>query len=341
MKKITCLLAILVLIMAVAPVGAQSDDQPVVRAVLFWSDTCAHCHYVIDEVLPPLQAQYGDQLDIVLIELNSQANADRFYAVGAAFGRPQNQMGVPLMVVGDNLLAGSVQIPDELPGLIERYLAAGGVDIPAIDGLEGLSSLASGPQTPVPNDPAGISGSIPAFIVLAGLMLALVFVLVRLIAARSGGRVPTMTWLEWVIPALAVVGLVVAGYLTYVETQSVEAVCGPVGDCNAVQFSDYARFFGIPVGVIGLVGYLAILGAWVWGRSGDSTARSILLAMTVIGVVASIYLTYLELFVIGAVCMWCLTSAVIMMGLLLAAGAWLASTWARPKRRVRGRASRA
>lgn len=337
MKKITCLIALIVLILAVAPVGAQSDDEPVVRGVMFWSDTCPHCHYVMDEVLPPLQAQYGEKLDIVFLELDSQANVDRFYAAGAAFGLSPNEIGVPMMIVGDNLMFGSVQIPDELPGLIERYLAAGGVDIPAIDGLEGLSSLANGPQTPVPSGPTGISGSIPAFIVLAGLALALVFVIVRLIAVRKGGTIPAVPWLQWAIPALAVAGLVVAGYLTYVETQPVEAICGPVGDCNAVQSSPYARFLGIPVGVIGLAGYVAILAAWLWGRSGDATARAILLGMTVIGVVASIYLTYLELFVIEAVCMWCLTSAAIMMGLMLAAGAWLASTWAKPKKRLRGR----
>ena len=46
-----------------------------------------------------------------------------------------------------------------------------------------------------------------------------------------------------------------AGYLTYVETQLVQAVCGPVGDCNAVQSSSYARLFGVlPVGVLGASG---------------------------------------------------------------------------------------
>lgn len=339
MKKITWLIAILFLILAGRTAAAQSNEDAVVRGVMFWSDTCPHCHYVIDEVLPPLQAQYGDQLDIVLIEIDTQANADRFYSAGAAFGIPRNEIGVPMMIVGDHLMFGSIQIPDELPGLIESYLAQGGVDIPSIDGLEGLSTLADGPQTPVPAGVGGVSGSILAFIVLAGLALALAFVGVRLFAARKGGDIPAMPWLWWAIPVLAVAGLVVAGYLTYVETQAVEAVCGPVGDCNAVQSSSYARFLGIPVGVIGLAGYFAILIAWVWGRSGDATARSILLAMTVIGVVASLYLTFLELFVIEAVCMWCLTSAVIMMGLMLAAGAWLADAWAPPKRRLRRRAA--
>jgi uncharacterized membrane protein len=121
----------------------------------------------------------------------------------------------------------------------------------------------------------------------------------------------------------------------------VAAVCGPVGDCNAVQASTYARFLGVPVGVIGLVGYVAILVAWLWGRAGNPTARAALLGMTVVGVLFSIYLTWVELFVIRAVCLWCLSSAVIMMALMLVAGAWLAATWVAPPKRGVRRAARA
>jgi len=332
------LLCILIPFLAVSPAAAQAEEQPVVRGVLFWSDTCPHCHIVIDEVLPPLQAQYGDQLDIVLVELDTQANADRFYAAGAALGLSRNDMGVPMLIVGDRVMFGSAQIPAELPGLIERYLAEGGVDIPPIDGLEGLSSAAA-LQTPVP-ETRGISGAVPAFLVLAGLVLSLAFIAVRLVMARQkGARPPGMAWLMWAIPALAAAGLVIAGYLSYVETQAVAAVCGPVGDCNAVQSSAYARFLGVPVGVIGLAGYVAILAAWLWGRGGNTTARAVLLGMTVVGVVFSLYLTYVELFVIRAVCLWCLGSAVIMMGLMLAAAAWLADAWTPAKRRLRRRAA--
>ena len=93
------------------------------------------------------------------------------------------------------------------------------------------------------------------------------------------------------------------------------------------------------VGFIGIGGYLAMLGAWVWGRSGNATARLLLLGMAAVGVVASIYLTWLELFVIEAVCMWCLSSAVIMGLMLLAAAAWLAAAWPPPKPKLRRRAA--
>jgi uncharacterized membrane protein len=121
-----------------------------------------------------------------------------------------------------------------------------------------------------------------------------------------------------------VIGFSVAGYLAYVETAQVSAVCGPVGDCNTVQQSEYARLFGIlPVGVLGLVGYAAILVAWFISRFGGqklATGASLaLLGMSLIGTLFSIYLTFLEPFIIGATCAWCLASAIIMTTLL-----WLA-----------------
>ena len=127
-----------------------------------------------------------------------------------------------------------------------------------------------------------------------------------------------------VVPLLALAGLGVAAYLAFVETTATEAVCGPVGDCNTVQQSEYARLFGlVPIGVLGVAGYAAILIAWVAGtRAAPGVARPArlaLLAMAFAGTAFSVYLTFLEPFVIGATCAWCVTSAVIMSALLVVA----------------------
>jgi uncharacterized membrane protein len=116
---------------------------------------------------------------------------------------------------------------------------------------------------------------------------------------------------------LALAGLGVASYLAHVEVNQIEAVCGPVGDCNTVQSSPYARLFGVfPIGVLGVVGFVVILLAWGVRRlaSGPPAlhASVALLALTGFGTAFSIYLTFLEPFVIGATCLWCLSSAVIM-----------------------------
>ena len=133
------------------------------------------------------------------------------------------------------------------------------------------------------------------------------------------GRAPSA-----IIPLLALVGLGVAAYLAFVETASVEAVCGPVGDCTTVQQSEYARLFGlVPIGVLGVVAYAAILAAWVVGvRAAPAVARVArlaLLAMAFGGTAFSVYLAFLEPFVIGATCAWCLTSAALTTALLVVA----------------------
>jgi uncharacterized membrane protein len=126
------------------------------------------------------------------------------------------------------------------------------------------------------------------------------------------------------IPVLSLIGIGISGYLAFVEVNQVEAFCGPVGNCNAVQQSVYATLFGVlPVGILGILGYLGIIILWLlgklelqrWGRSLDLTLWS----FTLIGLLFSIYLTFLEPFVIGASCMWCLSSAVIMTALFLIA----------------------
>jgi len=151
----------------------------------------------------------------------------------------------------------------------------------------------------------------------------LVLLGMTLVAARSALLVPR--WREvrwqvpegWAIPALSLAGLGVASYLSWVEIGGAEAICGPVGDCNTVQQSAYATLFGIvPIGVLGVVGFAAILLGWWAGRLAAGRARAgiglTLFALTGCGMLFSIYLTFLEPFVIGATCLWCLGSAVIM-----------------------------
>jgi uncharacterized membrane protein len=167
-------------------------------------------------------------------------------------------------------------------------------------------------------------GLVLAAMIMAGMLAALIFTF------WIGGRVfqekPLPNFPGWIvstIPILALAGLGVALYLTIIETTAVPAVCGPIGDCNAVQQSSYSRVFGlIPVGVLGILGYLVILVAWAWGRFRSGALAGLaapgIFACSFFGTLFSVYLTYLELFVIKAVCIWCLSSAVIITLLMLA-----------------------
>jgi uncharacterized membrane protein len=163
-----------------------------------------------------------------------------------------------------------------------------------------------------------------AVVVLVGMAISLLYALGRLIygVIKDIPLAPLPAWQEWLIPILCVIGLGVAGYLSYIEITLSQAICGPVGDCNAVQLSPYARLWGVlPVGVLGMGGYFAIIIAWWAGhkRRGwlSSYAPIALFGMAFFGIVFSAYLTYLEPFVIKAVCIWCITSATIMTLLLL------------------------
>lgn len=110
------------------------------------------------------------------------------------------------------------------------------------------------------------------------------------------------------IAALAIVGVAIAGYLTYVHYADIEPAC-TTGGCAQVQASEYADLAGVPVALIGLVGYVGILvSLLIPGEIGRSTTT--LLAL--IGFGYSLYLTYLELDVIDAICHWCVGSAVVM-----------------------------
>ncbi|MEX2162252.1 MAG: vitamin K epoxide reductase family protein [Anaerolineales bacterium] len=404
----------------------ETQSAPVVQAVLFWMDSCPHCHEVLGKVLPPLQEKYGAQLSILLVEVLELSDIDQLYEIAAAYSVSSERVGVPFLVIGDHVLIGAQQIPAELPDLIESYLAAGGVDQPIIPGLETYSSftwLATlAPQQPnteariqiflystpdchscqlitnhvlelvgdkyagrvmiemvdiVTSDdvkhlysiaagfgiveavvdlpmlvledkvligdeiPTGLpalidaylhtsdtessqtpvsdsNGFLLAIVIMALMVVALIYSVIAL-AQDKTFKLPA--WVDWSIPILIVVGIGVAGYLSYIETLSISAVCGPIGDCNTVQQSPYARLFGfLPIGILGLLGYLGLLAAWIVRKTVRNLAKPAALSfwvMAFFAVVFSLYLTYLEPFVIKAVCLWCLSSSIIVTLLLL------------------------
>ena len=109
------------------------------------------------------------------------------------------------------------------------------------------------------------------------------------------------------VAALSIAGAAIAGYLTWVHYAALEPFCvGGGGACERVQSSPYARLAGVPVAVIGLAGYLAILASL---RLRDPSVTAFL---ALVGAGFSAYLTYVELAVIDAICQWCVASAAVM-----------------------------
>jgi len=109
---------------------------------------------------------------------------------------------------------------------------------------------------------------------------------------------------------LAVAGLLMSAYLTWVHLLGLTPAClSGNGGCETVQSSRYAEILGVPVAALGMGGYAGLLLSAVLRDEGGALLG---LFVTLVSVIFSAYLTYLELFVIYAICRWCVTSAALM-----------------------------
>jgi uncharacterized membrane protein len=113
----------------------------------------------------------------------------------------------------------------------------------------------------------------------------------------------------------ALAGIFVSAYLWLYKLGKIGTLTCGTGGCETVQLSPYSRFMGVEVAAIGFAGYLVLLALSLWSLSpGQARSRSLINALVLLsgGAVAfTLYLKYLELFVIKAICRWCVASAVL------------------------------
>jgi uncharacterized membrane protein len=103
-----------------------------------------------------------------------------------------------------------------------------------------------------------------------------------------------------------VIGLGIASYLSSVELRGELPNCGPLHGCEQVALSEYSRIGGLPVAVYGVgLSLVLLVLAVAWWRTNDVRLLAAHYGLSLVGVVFEAYFTYLELFVIGAVCVWC------------------------------------
>ncbi len=126
------------------------------------------------------------------------------------------------------------------------------------------------------------------------------------------------------IAILALIGLFISGYLLLYKLGIYgELMCGAGGSCGVVQSSRWATLLGVPVAGWGVAWYGATLGTALLGVQSRFDDRRWLawglLALAAAGVLFSGYLTYIELFVLRAICRWCVASAAITVLILLLA----------------------
>ncbi|HST39341.1 MAG TPA: vitamin K epoxide reductase family protein [Conexibacter sp.] len=113
---------------------------------------------------------------------------------------------------------------------------------------------------------------------------------------------------------LTLIGVGIAGYLTYIHYRGFDPICAVGHGCEKVQNSEWAKLAGVPVPLLGLIGYVGILGTLLVR---GELARLATAGMAIIGFAFSMYLTYREIFTIEAICQWCVGSAVVMTLILI------------------------
>ncbi|MGE5850759.1 MAG: vitamin K epoxide reductase family protein [Candidatus Methylomirabilota bacterium] len=136
-------------------------------------------------------------------------------------------------------------------------------------------------------------------------------------ARRSQG------WL-WASVVLSAIGVLVSGYLSIKRFTGGSLACTRWADCDVVNNSVYAKFYGVPVAFIGLAGYLVLMGLAMAALMAEGADQRRLLGLGFLlalgGFGFSVYLTYLELYIIEAICMWCVISALLITLLTILGG---------------------
>jgi uncharacterized membrane protein len=137
-----------------------------------------------------------------------------------------------------------------------------------------------------------------------------------------------------IVAALALAGIFISLYLTLYKIGVIGELSCSIGSCETVNTSKWSRFLGLPVAAWGLLFYLDVFGVALVGTMRrfelEPAISFVLVGEAAVGVLFSAWLTYLELGVIHAICIWCVTSAVIVTLILLTAVADLREVRATP-----------
>jgi len=141
-RQIALLLTI-ALLLAGAGAASAAEDPPV-RVAFFTSAACPHCGVVVDTVLAPLAEEYGERMEIKVVDIAdpddpdgiSAANYEMLLRAEELFGVAPEERGLPMVIVGGEVLIGEEAIRERLPCLVGDCLAQGGTSWPAVSGLD-------------------------------------------------------------------------------------------------------------------------------------------------------------------------------------------------------------
>jgi len=111
-------------------------DPDAVHGLYFYSTDCPHCMAIIDEVILPMQEEFGSKQDIRLVEIDYANNYELLIRAEEQFSVQPEQRGIPVLIINDSILIGEIPIRDHTREIVTAGIEAGGVDWPAIPGFD-------------------------------------------------------------------------------------------------------------------------------------------------------------------------------------------------------------
>ncbi|MFW6136390.1 MAG: hypothetical protein ACOC7N_06175, partial [Chloroflexota bacterium] len=142
--RVALLVLMIASIWAAATNWAQAQSPPTVRMVYFYATDCGHCMALIEELLQPLQNEYGERMEIKMVEISEPENYELMIRAEEMFEVSSEDRGLPTLVIDGVVLVGEDDIRSQLPCMLDTCLAAGGTSWPAIPGLEDVAEESAG-----------------------------------------------------------------------------------------------------------------------------------------------------------------------------------------------------
>mgnify|MGYP001598545338 CR=1 FL=1 len=301
------------------------------KAIVFYKNDCEECDEILHDILPRLVKSYQPNLSIIAIN-NSYPEGGLNYLDAMLLYNFSAAQKLPLLLIDSEYLSGAEEIKEKLP----EFIKSSSGSHQKWKQLESIPSLFTQNLNTADKKFAHMIEPIKGFgidVILkkfernyykdeAGNRLAVVvltFMLFSVIGITFyliKGNPDISKNIPAAYPVILLVASGIAIYLFYSGITNSELTCGPVGECNTVQQSKYAVVFGfIPVSLLGTINYCIGIMCWFQSRRTSGKIREFLTlgawGVAACGVVFFIYLTFLEPFIIGASCAWCLSAAVL------------------------------
>jgi len=134
------------------PAQNEPDVEGAVHAIYFYANDCPHCIDVLDTLIRSLQSEYGDLLDIRLLEIGIPEYYEAMLLIESCCEVDPSERSIPSLVIDDQILIGETEIREQFPTLVEEGIAAGGVPFPDIEGLDTSKLISVDPQPVDEND---------------------------------------------------------------------------------------------------------------------------------------------------------------------------------------------